>query len=469
MAKYKNLTLNGEMAVDIDGTYSLVCVKNNTQGTVVVAFESGKTALSEDAWTIASSDSQIVSIPRESADRVYIAGTGTVQIYFANVQGEMPFKSASASSGGSGGGSIVSYIATTTSGKEIGNLMIDGTVNTLYCPESGGEHNWYGECTTAQNTQQKVVTIDGFTSADLVKGTAVTIRFTNASHPTYYNSLNINNTGAKTIKKYGTTDSGGAWNAGSVITLVYDGTYWQMADYQQNTDESVKQTLNNNTNSNYPILFKSDTTTQERVQGTQFNSNVTVNPSTGTLTATKFVGDGSGITGLPITYEDNTTTAQINNGAIKIGTITVNGTDVDLYCRGSGSNTIADIDDDLPIDKTYCPMSVTDVFQSLYNLRGKILSEEITPIDLRVQALEGVKVKTKTVTATHATASKAWGLGLVVSDYPNIIHVDIDSDSYVCSHFKSADKTRWYTTIAHYSTPGTFVETGTFTFTVYYI
>ena len=93
----------------------------------------------------------------------------------------------------------------------------------------------YGTCATARDTARKVVSdIPQFTSSYLVAGTTVFIKFTNANgvaNPT----LSINGTTAKSIKRYGTTAPSTArassWNAGSVVCLVYDGTYWQQVGY----------------------------------------------------------------------------------------------------------------------------------------------------------------------------------------------------------------------------------------------
>lgn len=75
----------------------------------------------------------------------------------------------------------------------------------------------YGECGTAAGTAAKTVTIDNFS---LETGAAILVKFTNknsASSPT----LNVNSTGAKAIKIYGTTnastdESTTGWAAGAV-------------------------------------------------------------------------------------------------------------------------------------------------------------------------------------------------------------------------------------------------------------
>lgn len=80
----------------------------------------------------------------------------------------------------------------------------------------------YGVCNTAAGTAAKTVTVSG--NFSLVTGAQVVVKFTNGN-TTNGSTLNVNNTGAKTIR-WGSYS--GAWymNAGGVLTFVYDGTNW---------------------------------------------------------------------------------------------------------------------------------------------------------------------------------------------------------------------------------------------------
>ena len=84
---------------------------------------------------------------------------------------------------------------------------------------------YYATCAAAGSTTAKVAACEGFT---LKTGAAALVKFTNANtaaSPT----LNVNGTGAKSIKKYGTTGSMAyMWTSGAVLLLVYDGTNWIM-------------------------------------------------------------------------------------------------------------------------------------------------------------------------------------------------------------------------------------------------
>ena len=88
----------------------------------------------------------------------------------------------------------------------------------------------FGTCATAGSTAAKSVTCTNFTA--LETGARVAVKFTYAngySAPT----LNVNSTGAKTIK-FGGFSATRAWAAGSIIDFVYDGTYWWVVGH--NTD-----------------------------------------------------------------------------------------------------------------------------------------------------------------------------------------------------------------------------------------
>lgn len=111
-----------------------------------------------------------------------------------------------------------------TTARNLEGISFDGTKNI----------HRYGECTTAAGTVAKTVTLSDSMVFTLATGASVFVNFTNpntAENPT----LNVNSTGAKSIKVYGTTAPGTtaktSWQAGSVVHLVYDGTYWQMVGW----------------------------------------------------------------------------------------------------------------------------------------------------------------------------------------------------------------------------------------------
>lgn len=97
----------------------------------------------------------------------------------------------------------------------------------------------YGTCPTAEGTVAKVATIQDSQAFSLINGITIHIKFTysnTATNPT----LNVNSTGAKAIKMYGTTATGktatASWYAGSVVSFTYDGTNWIQNDYKADTN-----------------------------------------------------------------------------------------------------------------------------------------------------------------------------------------------------------------------------------------
>lgn len=95
----------------------------------------------------------------------------------------------------------------------------------------------YGTCDTAGGTAAKVVTCADFDK--LLTGVTIHVKFTN-SNTVASPTLNVNSTGAKNIYKYGTTAPGTtaatSWQAGSVVSFTYDGSYWQMNDHLDDTN-----------------------------------------------------------------------------------------------------------------------------------------------------------------------------------------------------------------------------------------
>ena len=104
----------------------------------------------------------------------------------------------------------------------------------------------YGACSTSVSTKAKTVAISDFV---LYEGASVLVKFNNgnsAASPT----LNVNSTGAKTIRFNGSTISDSlyySWSSGAVLEFVYDGTYWNLmttcnTDTGSTTDNDTKNT-----------------------------------------------------------------------------------------------------------------------------------------------------------------------------------------------------------------------------------
>lgn len=137
-------------------------------------------------------------------------------------------------------------VADTTNAVIIGNGTADNARANALTVDWNGILNAsgviaYGVCATSGAVDAKTVTVShsGF---KLVTGSQVLIKFTNANtvaSPT----LNVNGTGAKAIRRYGTTapstSAASSWNSGSVILLIYDGTDWQMVGFLNSTYSTI--------------------------------------------------------------------------------------------------------------------------------------------------------------------------------------------------------------------------------------
>lgn len=112
--------------------------------------------------------------------------------------------------------------------------------NTTYNLKDAALRERYGVCSTANGTAAKTVSIPSVTT--LYEGLYIFVKFTNTNSiasPT----LQVNQLDAKAIMRYGTTtpstSAASSWNAGSVVLLIYDGTYWQMEEWNNTSYSSM--------------------------------------------------------------------------------------------------------------------------------------------------------------------------------------------------------------------------------------
>lgn len=152
--------------------------------------------------------------------------------------------------------------------------------------DAGNAKVFYGTCDTAAIISAKVVTCADFTSADLVAGAKISVKFTytnKANSPT----MNINSTGAKSIMGYGTTaigkDLANSWVANTIVGFTYDGTNWLLDEYNPYASY-IYQEQNSTTNVDLGVLLTANGASQASDFGiTRKNSAFSFNPSTGNL------------------------------------------------------------------------------------------------------------------------------------------------------------------------------------------
>jgi hypothetical protein len=98
--------------------------------------------------------------------------------------------------------------------------------NTTYSNPALG--HGYGECTTAAATTAKTATISSYS---LTTGGSVSIKFKYAVPANA--TLNIRSCGAKAIYYNGAAITAGIIEAGDIVTMVYDGSYYQVISIEK--------------------------------------------------------------------------------------------------------------------------------------------------------------------------------------------------------------------------------------------
>ncbi len=149
-------------------------------------------------------------------------------------------------------GSATSYNGSVTANKSWYAPTSAGTAGYSLISNGSGAPVWqqppYAVCTTSGSTVAKTVSITNF---KLVTGVRVFIKFTYAHDSTTKATLNVNNTGAKSIryKGYGVFKgyNGGnnsdkqypnTWEAGEIVEFIYDGTEWVSTLEKRKIDHS---------------------------------------------------------------------------------------------------------------------------------------------------------------------------------------------------------------------------------------
>lgn len=168
----------------------------------------------------------------------------------------------------------------------INGVCTDGTSGTTkYMRQDGTWQvppNSGGTVTSITLKATSPIAIDS-TSAITTSGTRTLSHANSGVTAGTYQSVTVNATGHVT--------------AGSALTKAQVTTALGYTPPTSDTNNAVTQTATN-TNANYEVLFSATADNTTRTEGARKYSNLLFNPSTGTLTATKFSGDISGGTGL---------------------------------------------------------------------------------------------------------------------------------------------------------------------------
>ena len=136
-------------------------------------------------------------------------------------------------------------------------VWIQSSYYVSYTPASLGFG--YGVCSTAESTAAKAVTISSYT---LVTGGIVAIKFTYGVPANA--TLNIRTRGAKKIFYKGSAITDGVIKAGDTVTLIYDGTQYQVLNIDREVPTKTSELTNDSnfvttTTMNTELAKKSDT------------------------------------------------------------------------------------------------------------------------------------------------------------------------------------------------------------------
>lgn len=143
----------------------------------------------------------------------------------------------------------VTFSDTTTDGDYSGCTTVQEALVKVPDIIKKGITIYYGTCATSASTSAKVVsTIDS--NFVLKTGATVYVKFTYTNTVSSV-TMNVDGTGAKSVKAYGTTNmSSNMWNAGDIVQFTYDGTNWIMDQVSTATTSTYGITKLNNTVTN---------------------------------------------------------------------------------------------------------------------------------------------------------------------------------------------------------------------------
>lgn len=145
--------------------------------------------------------------------------------------------------------------------------------------KTGGDMNYYGECSTAAGTSAKTCTIQDF---ELEAGAIVAVRFANPI--TGSATLNVSGKGAKSLIFRGYALQAGIINAGDIATFIYDGTNFKLISIDNSWKARIELTGDEDglitvTNATYGI------SEQVQLDSTGHATYVAKRPGTYTFTA----------------------------------------------------------------------------------------------------------------------------------------------------------------------------------------
>ena len=190
-----------------------------------------------------------------------------------------------------------------------GSLGLNGTITDLPIAAADNEGFTYKVITDGTYASQNAKIGDTFISdgnvwvlipsGDEPSGTVTSVGLTNGGGLSISGSP-ITSSGSITISHADTSAQESSSNSGrTYIQSITLDTYGHVTDISTatetvtNTDEKIKLTTQS-TSGNYPIIFGPTSITSNSVYQGYYNTGITINPSTKTVTATTFLGSLTG-------------------------------------------------------------------------------------------------------------------------------------------------------------------------------
>lgn len=211
----------------------------HTKNVEITSNADNSIALSSADFTRTINNTSRTGLRFAIGDKLGITGDGAIYASSATISGHITATSLTLGSGVTIGYSSISNpptIPTTVAElTDSGSYLTTSAASSTYATQTNlnNEINArkavYGTSSTDAGTATKVVTCSNFA---LYTGASVTVTFSKANTSSAP-QLNINSTGAKSIKSYtgaNLTEGEYKWVAGASITFTYDGTNWRMQD-----------------------------------------------------------------------------------------------------------------------------------------------------------------------------------------------------------------------------------------------
>lgn len=261
---------------------------------------------------------------------------------------------------------------------------------------SGGGGVFYGTCATAAATAAKAVVCEEFTSDHLVEGTVVIVKFTNAQTYNGAPTLNVQSTGAKNIKRIGTTNAGRyEWQAGEVLQFVYDGSYWVLTDggFATTTYYGVTK-LSSATNSTSTALAATASAVKAAYDHASAKQDALVSGTNiKTVNGESLLGSGD----LAVSGGSTVAVTQTLTSGTEIASISVDGTATKLYAPEGGSVSMTEEEVDAAVEAAWpTPTGYTITPGQAYVETGTLkaigLSDEVSSGEFIDTAAEGETV-----------------------------------------------------------------------------